>query len=178
MIKRKQKNLFPIFQIKLIVGLVVIIGVANGDVSELNEPCPPNFVGKPPNCRADPYLPIRDEIPVCPEGQYGYPPNNCHEPCPAHHVGIPPDCHPIRCPYGSEGEFQPNCTYHVCEPPKIGFYPHCFIAEPYIGCPDGQLGYPPNNCHDPCPAYRKLLIFLFLFKREYLRLDVKNSKKN
>lgn len=119
------------FQIKLIVGVVTLIGAIHADVNELNPlipppltsnhlfdvitvseqsgstglyasankqgasasvsssvgqkvnpvGCAPGFVGVPPNCRAEPYVPITPKILLCPKGTYGQPPN-CHEPCP------------------------------------------------------------------------------------------------
>lgn len=117
--------------------------------------CPPGFVGKPPNqCRAEPYIPIQPKIQLCPEGTYGEFPN-CHEPCPAYHIGIPPQCVRARCPPGFEGDYQPNCTYHVCPHGTIGFYPNCYTPKPYTPCPNGQLGTYPDHCYDPCPPYRK-----------------------
>lgn len=120
------------FQIKLIVGVVTLIGAIHADVNELNPlippplspnhgsfdvitlsshggntglsafannqgasaslsssvgqkvnpvGCAPVFVGVPPNCRAEPYVPNTPKILLCPKGTYGeYP--NCHEPCP------------------------------------------------------------------------------------------------
>lgn len=125
------------FQIKLIVGVVTLIGVIQADVNELNPfvpppigsnhlptdgdfdviklstsggtglfhngqgssvsasssagssagqksnpvGCAPGFVGVPPNCRAEPYVPGPARYTPCPKGTYGEFPN-CHEPCP------------------------------------------------------------------------------------------------
>lgn len=129
-------------------------GIPTHTTGKVQLKCPTGFRGAPPNCNADFYLP-EVRLRRCENGTYGnYP--NCHEPCPAFHIGNPPDCRRIRCPRGSEGEYQPDCTFNYCHPPTVGFYPDCHLPVPYIGCPDGQLGHPPDNCYYPCPAYREL----------------------
>lgn len=116
--------------------------------------CPNDTVGEFPNCRGGPYL-IQVNSTRCPVGQFGVPPL-CHQSCGPNEIGIYPVCEPIHCPPGSNGTY-PHCSFRLCEPPLIGIYPNCHPVEPYIGCPAGQLGHPPN-CYYPCPAYREFAL--------------------
>ena len=115
--------------------------------------CPPDFVGVPPDCRADPYLPpSTTPRELCPKGLLGVPPN-CYEPCPAYQSGRPPNCKPIKCPSGWEGEYQPNCRYISCPFGQVGIYPNCFNITIRPQCPAGQIGSYPDDCYTPCPIY-------------------------
>lgn len=115
--------------------------------------CPPNFVGKPPNCRGEGYLPITTTTPRprCTDGRFGVFPD-CYDPCPAYTSGRPPNCHRTGCPAGWEGDYMPNCHYIPCEHGMVGFYPNCYKPVPFVGCAGGQLGRYPD-CYAPCPIY-------------------------
>lgn len=149
-------------QIVLLLCLVALVDARSDDdifsINELLPPnadvCPPGFVGRPPNCRGEGYLPITTTTyrPRCPSGQFGVFPD-CYEPCPAYQSGRPPNCQRTGCPAGWEGDYQPNCRFIPCEFGYVGYYPHCFKPKPYIGCPGGQLGTYPDNCYTPCPIY-------------------------
>lgn len=141
--------------LQIIFVLCMVAAASAADFNELNfvgaERCPPDFRGTPPDCSADPYLPIPIEILRCPIGEIGYPPN-CHPPCPAFHSGSPPNCVRIKCPSGWEGEYQPDCRYISCAIGMVGVYPNCYIPKPYVGCANGLIGNPPD-CYKPCPQY-------------------------
>jgi hypothetical protein len=92
------------------------------------------------------------DIPVCPEGQTGTPPNCITPTCPQGQTGTPPNCVDISCPTGQFGT-PPNC-YNYCENIDVNNPPTSCVPRPSTTCDpqyyqDGGVCTIVPNCNSP-----------------------------